>query len=359
MTDHQFLENRKDRYVRGELTPAEARQLAQRSLDSRDLFDELADSALAKAALESGALESGNVVRFPHKAWIAVAAVAAAAAAVAVVVLWMRPAPATPRLKPDLALNQQGRPVLLASGLHPNQAPNQTEVFRGAETDLRAPQTAGSIVSIEEDLATIDLGSLDGLDQGSELPVFREGLSTQPIGRLQVTTVFRERARARIVDGKVQANDAVRVEDAAHLTALVERVDALYNRGDADAAYTAAEQAAQWLEHTSLPPARQAELWNQLAVMRMLRGDYQNAEPPLNRAVSAADAQGLNNLGVLAELRGDRRAAESHYARALQALSTSNPSNTDRRTIEANSIQANSIQTNIIQANLARVRGSH
>ena len=334
MTDDRLLGVRKDRYARGELSPAEARELAQASLDSPELFDELADSALAKAAVESGALPSEKVVRFPRKVWITVGAVAAA---VAIALIWF--SSPKPQLKPALAFTP-GQPVLLASGLQSDRS----TVFRGSQTESRAPQTVGSVVSIEEDVATIDLGSVDGLDKGSELQVFRDNQSSEALGRLQVTTVFRDRARGRILDGKVQAKDHVRVGDADHLDALVEQFDALYNRGGADAAFQAAEQASRWVEHANVTPVRQADLWNQLAVMRMLRGDYQNAEAPLNRAASASYAQSMNNLGVLAELRGDRRAAESHYADALHALTgAATPAEMERR---------------IIEANLARVRGS-
>ena len=53
MTDStgQRLEDRKDRYVRGELTAEEARELAQKSLGDPELFEDLTFSALAKSAL--------------------------------------------------------------------------------------------------------------------------------------------------------------------------------------------------------------------------------------------------------------------------------------------------------------------
>ena len=95
---------------------------------------------------------------------------------------------------------------------------------RSPRVVCRSP--AGSIVSIEDGLALIDLGSLDGLAKGSELTIFRDERSTQPIGRLNVTTVFRERARGRILSGQeIPANSQVRVASAAYLGALLERVD--------------------------------------------------------------------------------------------------------------------------------------
>src|SRR5437016_11750673 len=76
-----------DRYVRGELTAAEARQLAQESLDSPELFEELTYSALAKSALVARAVPDGKVVRFPRKTRFVIAGATAAAAAVLVVSL--------------------------------------------------------------------------------------------------------------------------------------------------------------------------------------------------------------------------------------------------------------------------------
>lgn len=331
-----------DRYVRSELSPAEARELAQASLDSPELFEELTDAALAKAALYSGPLPGEKVVRFPRRPLFLGVGVAAAAA---VVVVWL--APSRPHIKPALALTAQGQPVLLASGLQSGQAP----VFRGAEADSRASQTTGSIVSIEDDLATIDLGTLDGLAKDSELQVFRDDRSKETIGRVRITTVFRERARGRILDGQVRVKDRVRVDDAAHLEALLEKIDALYNRGDADAANKTAEQAGLWADTAHVPPIRQAALWNQLAVLRMLRGNYRGAEEPLTRAVAASPKPGLsyarsmNNLGVMAELLGFRWTAKSRYADAVQAFADiADPPEQERRAA---------------QANLARLRGSH
>src|SRR5438067_13759007 len=50
------LDEHIDRYVRGELNPAEARALAQKSLDNPELFEELTSAALAKAALAEPSL---------------------------------------------------------------------------------------------------------------------------------------------------------------------------------------------------------------------------------------------------------------------------------------------------------------
>jgi hypothetical protein len=332
------MTDRIDRYVRDELSPQEARALAQASLDSPELFDELTSAALAKSALNPRTVRIASVTHIRRKAAVIAGGLAAAAAFV-LISLSHRPSMPGPKLKPVLELSATaGQAVLLASGLHSANAP----VFRGAEPDSRAPQAAGSIVSIEGGHANIDLGSLDGLAKGSELQVYR---GAELAGRLQVTTVFRDRARASVIDGKqLQPKDEVHVGGADHLSALLQQLEAAFNRGDPDAAIKLAEEAVRWGESVAVPSEVMADSWNQLAVLHMLRGEYGGAESLLLRAASALSktdpvyVQIKNNLGVLAELQGDRNKAAASYYDALGA----NPAD----------------QRQIVESNLARVRGS-
>jgi len=57
------LEHQIDLYARGELSPAEARELAQEALRRPDLFEELSAAALAKAAVE---WQTTKIDRLPH-----------------------------------------------------------------------------------------------------------------------------------------------------------------------------------------------------------------------------------------------------------------------------------------------------
>ena len=57
------------------------------------------------------------------------------------------------------------QPILLASNLQAATT-SATPVFRGQEPDNRTPRQQGSIVSIEDGVASIDLGSVDGLAKG-------------------------------------------------------------------------------------------------------------------------------------------------------------------------------------------------
>jgi tetratricopeptide (TPR) repeat protein len=402
-----------DRYARGELAAAEAREVAQESLADPELFENLTYSALAKTAMATRLageqaklpLSSANVVRFPRKARVFVAGVAAAAAIVSVSLYLLRPSflgrnqshetAARQRVKPALAFSADpGQPVLLASGLQPESArPGGAPVFRSPEPTSRSPRAAGSIVSIEDGQASVDLGSLDGLAKGTELRVFRDEQFTQPIGRLIVTMVFRERARGRIPAGqKIPANSRVRAPDTVFLAALLQQVDALSDRGDSAAARAIAEKAAGLAQTADVPPSlrrkalerlaqleyqagaleaaerhyqsavdslnaepqasveEQAVALNNLAVLHLLRGDYGGAEAPLHQAASkslktdSTYGRTLNNAGVLAELRGDRQKAETLYASALRAFAAIQDSSPQERSA--------------VETNLARLRSS-
>jgi hypothetical protein len=267
-------------------------------------------------------------------------------------------------------------------GFQPELAAPGAPVFRSAEPASRSPQPTGSIVSIEDGLAAIDLGSLDGLAKGTELRVFRDEQFTHPIGRLIVTTVFRERSRCRILAGtKIPVHSRVQAPSGVYLGALLQQVDALSDR-DSAAARAMAVKAAEWartanvsaakLEYqtgaleaaeqhyqsvvdslNSEPPAsiqEQSAAFNNLAVLHLLRGDYDGAQAPLSEAVSKSlktesmYGRSLNNLGVLAELRGDRRKAEELYADSLRAFASIQDTNSQER--------------GAVETNLARLKSS-
>jgi len=402
------LDDHIDRYARGELSAVEARALAQKSLDDEALFDDLTSAALTKAALAEPSLSTqlpsrepaARVVRFPRKArtWTAVAAAAVAAAVLIIIsvprfrhsvtpVTENSPGPVSvSSVAPGLASEAKpGQPILLATSLQRDEK-SRDDVFRGPESDSRLPQPSGTIVSIEDGLASIDLGSLDGIVKDTELPIFRDQQSTQPIGRLRVSTVFRDRARGRILAERgIRVKDRVRVEDAAYLVALLDQVDALSSRGKSEEARTMAEKAVRIADTASASspdgrkalerlaameyqagsleaaekyyrsvvdglnaqpaasPDEQVVALNNLGVLLLLRGNYDGAESPLSQAISKSQkrdggyARTSNNLGVLAELRGDRRKAETFYNDALKVFdSASDSSPEDRRLVETN-----------------------
>jgi hypothetical protein len=417
----RHIDDRIDRYVRGELTAAEARELAQASLDDSELFDHLTYSALAKSALSTESAgeqielpgSAAKVIRFPRRTRVLIAGASAAAAIILISFSSLRSSyfrqnrpelaksqshetvPAFP-ITPALASSAKpGQPVLLATDLEPGPARrNGAPVFRSPEQDSRSPQPTGSIVAIEDGMATINLGSVDGLAKGSELQISRNQRTVEAAGRFVVSTVFRERARGLILAGQaIEVNDQVRAPAAIYLGAVLQRVEALSGQGDSNAARTIAEKAAGWAQSAKVPPGETRKVWerlaaleyqagslqaaahhyqsvidsfdaappvsardrsvalNNVAVLHLLLGAYGGAEAQLSQAVSMSPktdtvyGRSLNNLGVIAELRGDRPKAEAFFTDALRALAAiANSPEQDRR---------------VVEANLARLRSSH
>jgi tetratricopeptide (TPR) repeat protein len=305
-----------DRYARGELSAAEARELALRSLDDPELFDELSAIGVSKAVVET------RVPTAPVRGMRRVAiwvAVAAGLAGVAVYGLRTNRA-AAPAARPPLAS------MLLAGELQAHD----TTVFRGSKAESREPRIAGKIIALADGMATIDLGAIDGLGKGDDLQIAGGG-------RLMVETVFRDRAQGR-VSGLGKIGDMVRVSAGARLRALSDQTDARYAAGDLAGARSAADRAVQIAEGANLPERPVA--WNRLAVLLTLNGEYDAAGGLLQRALAVlsksdpAYAECANNLGVLAEVANDRRSAATRYADALEAAA--GLPEPEKRVIESN-----------------------
>jgi hypothetical protein len=388
------LERRIDRYVNRELHPAAARALAHEALDDSNLFDELTAVALVQAALESpattdralaqaalddetlfdtlvarGAVEAA--ARAPRRrrdlTW-AIAGLAAIAAGLLTFVL-LRPSS-----HPVQQLAQQARTVvtqpiaaseiLLTRDLQPALA-HDALIFRGTAGASRAPKSEGEIVSIEGRVASVNLGSIDGLEKGTQL----QG------GRLVVTTVFRDHARGTIsADAAMRAGDPVRVPSSAHLGAILQQVDALAAGGNLQAArdlarsalgggtpgetrpllerlaaieyQTGAPDAAREryevaVNNFAQPPAasstEQASTFASYGALCLLSGDLDRTNDLLRKALAqspaaALKAQILNNLGAMAEARADPGSATVYYKQALAQTT----SKSERAVIEAN-----------------------
>jgi len=181
-------------------------------------------------------------------------------------------------------------PILLARGADSNGV-----TFRGADPDSRPPRAAGFVESITDGSVTIDLGSLDGLEQGSEADVVRDG---QVIGKIKLSTIFRNNSRGEIASGSpIRPRDQVRVPPAALLRGILDQIDAAIARGDAATAMKIAQQAS-------------VEVFD----------------------AASSSAEDWNNAGVIAELHGDKQKAIEFYERASQ----SHPSAENQQAIEKN-----------------------
>jgi hypothetical protein len=201
----------------------------------------------------------------------------------------------------------------------------------------RAPKSSGVVVGIDDGEVAIDLGSLDGLTKGSEVPVTHRGASTT--ARLTVTTVFRERSRGRIVSSDtVQVGDRVGLPADLQLSALLEHALSRIAAGDADAARAVAKQAVA--VSSSAAGAESPDAMNELAAVLINNRDYADAESLLLRAQMSATGltavRVANNLGALAATRGDVSTATSMYRSALTLARTTAEYESARSAIEQN-----------------------
>jgi hypothetical protein len=341
------LNSRIDRYMDRELHPAAARALAQEALDDSDLFDELTAVALVEAALKSpattdralaqaalddehlfdtlvarGAVDAAVQSPRRRKHWpMAVAGAVAAAGLLAFFILRPSSQPVqAPAQQTQVTISKPAvaPTILLTRDLQPARSHDRA-IFRGAEPASRAPKSEGAIVSMEDGIATVNLGSLDGLAKGAELSVIRD----KPVGRIVVTTVFRDRARGKIVDGVgIQSNDPVRVPTSAHLAAILQQVDALAANGDLKAARDLAQKSLAGGTPGETRPLleRLAALDYQAGATDAARERYEVVvnnfdQPPA--AGPSEQAMTLASYGTLCLLAGDAQRANDLLQKAL------------------------------------------
>ena len=391
------------RFARGELSPAEARDLAQASLESPALFDEVMATALAKGAV-------ANVPAYVvpvRRVWWRSPKVLVAASSLAILIIVSvlvtkffvvnKPSittaktvhATTPALKPTLSLSAgSSQPILLATDLQPSSSAQVEQIFRGEDASNRTPRQTGSIISVEDGLATIDLGSLDGISKGTAVEVYRDQELKHSLGRLRINTAFREQARGEIGKADFKAKYFVRASDVTYVQALLQRAQDFDARGQLTEARSAALQASTRAKAANVPladkaktselvarldflagdaesarthyetaleilssekqarPEDIAEVQNNLAALAMLRGDYDSAQKALDQPThfsnAKLEADRLNNMAVLAEQRGNSQQAEAFYTKALGAL----PTNLRR-------------EREIVEANLDRIKGPH
>lgn len=292
--------------------PAAARTLAHQAFDDEAVFDNLVAQGAVESSLRDPAFRAMLAAREHRKYRLILAAGAAVAAAAGLLTFFvLRPA-AHPIQQPV----QQVRVipnVLLSSDLNSAASPN-APVFRGSDTASRPPRSDGTITSVEDGIATVNLGSLDGVAKGTELEAGR--------GHIVISTVFRDRSRGKLVAGAVAAKDPVRVPNAVHLNAILQQVDALAASGNLQMARDVARNAL-----TTGTPGETRRLLEKLAAL-----DYQAGAPDAAReryevavnnfdqppsASSAERAATLANYGALALLNGDQQRAADLLRKAL------------------------------------------
>jgi hypothetical protein len=271
-----------DRFARGGLSSLESRELARKALEDPELFEELTQTSIARAGL------SHHVRRKLPWPRIVIGAIAASTI-LGVAMYTISRSSHPPKSEALISVS----PILLARSADPNGA-----TFRGADPDNRPPRASGFVESISGGSVTIDLGSVDGLTQGSEAEVIRDG---RAIGKIKLSTIFRDRSRGEIASGPpIRLRDQVRVPAAALLRGVLDQIDAAISRGDTATAMKIAQQAS----------------------LGAVDG-------------TSASAEDWNNAGVIAELHDDKQKAIEFYERASQ----SQPSEEKRQAIEKNLVR--------------------
>jgi hypothetical protein len=353
------LKSRIDRYANHELQPAAARALAQAALDDSELFEELTAVALAEAALESpattdralaqaaldnedlfdalvasGAVEAGlpsqgrEQYRPRRSRFVLAAGVATAAAAAVLAFFVLRPAAPAPAIsnRTPASVARPGPPILLTADLQPASSPS-APIFRGGdETASRAPKSEGKVVAIEDGVATVNLGSVDGITKG------------QQVAGITITTVFRDRARGTLVPGSaLQANDVVRVPTAVHLGALLEQINAQAASGNLTSAREMARTSIGAGSPGETRPLleRLAALDYQAGAADAARQHYEVAVDNFDQPPAASPAERaatLASYGTLSLMHGDQQLAGDLLRQAL----AQQPTPADRAVIEAN-----------------------
>jgi len=376
-----------ERLLAGEMSAEEQRRLAQSALDDTDLFDTLTAAAVVRSTLSERDRTDAQTAASPSAPlprpglWLA-CSVLAAAATIVLAFVYFRTGSSVPAIPADTTVVESpiaSPPVLLTARARP--AP--TDTFRSDPTSSRFPRRSGTVVTIRDGVAEIDLGALDGMSEGLRVQVLNpDGRSDRE--QLTITTVFRERSRGRLAENgsTARVGDRVTVSAAVHVKAALEQAAARQTAQDLGAAEALLElavstaelrdvsadlrrQARQQLavfKHRSgelaeaarlltsaanefeTPPAasslERAETLNELGVVQIEQRAYPTAERTLRSAEShssgAAKMRILNNLGAIAALGGDRTGAKSLYESAAVLAGDSPELASDREVIEKN-----------------------
>lgn len=366
-----------ERYLLGELSPEQMREVELRSLQDQELFDILLANSLIEEHRNDPAFREvlGKTAKGRQRSrnlspgWAI--ALAAGLAVCGIYYFAQRPHDHAERMKkPEPARSvpqpviygnsRTNAPVVFAALLSPRGA-QQGEVFRGTGGGRRAPRSSGEIVAVEDGEATVALGSLDGIRMGDRLRVMRDG---RAVGQLHITAVFRDRARGSLLNGS--PGDRVAIEPARQVEVLLVQAEEAIARGDLPSAQSSAQaakslatklRASEWKADellgrfqglagdvpgatqsfesalSALPPdapsSRRALLLEALVAVLLVSRDAAKAQQSLTELDKLPspdpgfEGRKLNSYAVLAELQGDVGAAASFYQRARAAASSS------------------------------------
>jgi len=363
----ESLDERVDRYIAGDLSAPEQRELAQSALDDPALFETLTAAALlrqrAREEAEPRSLAPTiSPIRRPSRArMVLFAGGALAAAAVLALVVVYRSSPTSNGPNPQEAERRGGsvpsesrsasaniHATILTARLGEADGTSTGE-FRSVERGTRPPKISGLVTSSADGEVEIDLGSLDGIAKGSIVQIAGGAAPARSIGTLTMTTVFRERSRGRSASGAAPSvGDRVDLAPDVHMAALSEHAAALAASGDTASARALAGQAAEIAQthHVSSGAGRLALY--QAAVLDHAYGSADSAVRTLRLAAAQFEAAPVatrdERARILSAL-GAALIAQDNIAEAEQTLKLAQPIATGRVGVQvANNLAALAIR---------------
>jgi hypothetical protein len=305
----ESLDERVDRYITGDLSAPEQRELAQSALDDPALFETLTAAALlrqtAREEAEPRSLAPTILpIRRPSRARMVLFAGGALAAAAVLALVVVYRSSSTSNGPNPLEAERRGGSVptesrsasanihatILTARLGEADGTSTGE-FRSAERGTRPPKISGLVTSNADGEVEIDLGSLDGIAKGTIVQIAGATAPARPIGTLTMTTVFRERSRGSITAGPAPSvGDRATVAPDVHMTALSEQAAALASSGDTTSARALAGQAAEIAQMFNVSSGAGRLALYQAAVLDQAYGSADNAVRHLRLAAAQFDA---------------------------------------------------------------------
>jgi hypothetical protein len=338
------VSSRLERFMAGELSRGEEREIAQAALQDGELFDALMTASTTHAALRlEGAGERAAVpvtavgnraVRFLRTP-VGRGVLAAAAAAIIVVVVSpiarrtaapstpSAPAPASQPLRPIApSAPDLPAPTFLTAHLE-DLAGTATAAFRAAPSPSRPPNAEGAITSVREHEAWAALGSVDGVTQGAVLQIFRGRDRTNSIGSITANAVFRDRMRGSTTTASPRPGDVAVLPPRLVVAALHQRMVSLIAAGEIAAARATGDRAAALLQAPDVPVSDKRGVLALLGALERRSGSVDRAVEHLRAAAALFDGPARTAAGERTDTLTELAAAlaEAHQGEAAsQAL---------------------------------------
>ena len=270
-----------DRYLRGEASAEEERDLVRQSMHDPELFDLLATVSQAEATMRrepygvqatSGRLSRRMVV-------VGVGCLLAASVLVFVLLPQLRSGGATrtpessnattTSVTPPLSAT---RPVFLSARLELPSVADTKRTYRTAGTARLLAKAHGTLVVGQGGVVMVDLGALDGLKPDDVLLIEAGATAALPALRARVAAVYREESRLDVA-ASVGNDRQIRLDSTTHLNALSDQINDGTVAGDAELVRAAASRASTVARDPTARADARRKVLVQLAALAKARGD--------------------------------------------------------------------------------------